>query len=337
MLVTLRHALIVTALAAVFGCAPNEPAPQSNPWGQPNSANSAYISELMRRADQQNQLAQNQRKQIEELQKMQAQQQKYNTDYLARQRANELAALEKQYAAKESNFNSRYESLRGRASDLDSNNRDLHARLASAEQRRELLEDEVDLLKRRLRETTEQLSNAQRIGRETDQQLRTLQASATQRQGQASIRANSSQRTLTAVSVQGLDIRQDGDLVRISTSADKLFMAGSASLHRGSQPFLDQIARVIQEHYPQQIVGIEAHSDTSTFRHASHRAVNQHRLTADQSLAVLDQLAARNIDRRQLFVIGHGANHPLVSSGTVQGQSMNQRVEVVIYPETVAR
>ena len=54
-------------------------------------------------------------------------------------------------------------------------------------------------------------------------------------------------------------------------------------------------------------------------------------------MAVFEQLTARNISQNQLFVLGHGGNHPLVSSGTWQGQSVNRRIEVVIYPETYGR
>ncbi len=36
---------------------------------------------------------------------------------------------------------------------------------------------------------------------------------------------------------------------------------------------------------------------------------------------------------KQLFVIGHGANHPVVSNATKSGQARNRRIELVVYPE----
>jgi outer membrane protein OmpA-like peptidoglycan-associated protein len=39
----------------------------------------------------------------------------------------------------------------------------------------------------------------------------------------------------------------------------------------------------------------------------------------------------------QFFVVGHGANHPVVSNATDAGRSRNRRIELVIYPETMPR
>ncbi len=35
----------------------------------------------------------------------------------------------------------------------------------------------------------------------------------------------------------------------------------------------------------------------------------------------------------QLFVVGHGANHPIASNATLEGKNRNRRVELVVYPE----
>jgi outer membrane protein OmpA-like peptidoglycan-associated protein len=38
----------------------------------------------------------------------------------------------------------------------------------------------------------------------------------------------------------------------------------------------------------------------------------------------------------QLFIVAHGANHPLVSNATAAGRSRNRRMELVVYPERAA-
>ena len=38
----------------------------------------------------------------------------------------------------------------------------------------------------------------------------------------------------------------------------------------------------------------------------------------------------------QLFVIGHGANHPVVSNASDAGKARNRRIEFVVYPERMA-
>ena len=34
-----------------------------------------------------------------------------------------------------------------------------------------------------------------------------------------------------------------------------------------------------------------------------------------------------------MFIVGHGANQPVVSNATAAGKARNSRVELVIYPE----
>jgi hypothetical protein len=37
----------------------------------------------------------------------------------------------------------------------------------------------------------------------------------------------------------------------------------------------------------------------------------------------------------QLFLVAHGANHPVVSNATAAGRIRNRRMEFVIYPERI--
>ena len=46
---------------------------------------------------------------------------------------------------------------------------------------------------------------------------------------------------------------------------------------------------------------------------------------------------ASAIKPEQLFVVGHGANHPVVSNGTLEGKQRNRRVELVIYPDRLGQ
>jgi len=317
------------------------PSPIANPVAR-NSNGLSYLRDLMKRNEEQQTLANQQRQRLEELTRRQAQDAEKERLYVIQQREKERAALLKQYqekeqqlASREQKYRGQFDQLRTQTAGLDSNNRDLHAELARSKKETNLLQEELALFKRRLDESTQQLSVAQRSSQESGQRLQAIQASASQRRGNAAIRANSSvTQSITAVMVPGMDIRQDGDLVRMSIPTDKLFMQGTAQLHQGSQPYMDQITEAIRRHYPQQIVGVEAHTDHSSTGLTNTQWRNHHQLTAAQSMAVFEQLTNRNISPHQLFVLGHGGNHPLVSGGTPQGQSMNRRVEIVVYPET---
>ena len=61
----------------------------------------------------------------------------------------------------------------------------------------------------------------------------------------------------------GLDVRQDGDVIRIDIPADKLFKSGTSNLMTSAAPLLDQVADSIGRNYRKQRIGIEGHTDNA--------------------------------------------------------------------------
>ncbi len=338
-----RIILLAAILPLLAGCSQTNSSGPTFPWQRQAPVdplassgagdNSSYFAEMHRRAEEQMRFAEEQQRQMALLRSKQQQQEQQAKLAAEQQRSR----LEEDYAKRNSQLNGRYGDLEKRAIELDSTNRDMHAQFAQAQQRTQVLEDELNLLRQRLDDTTRQLADARRSGQAADQRLQALQASARRRSG-ASITANNSvTRDITAVMVPGMDVRQDGDLVRISLPADRLFTTGTATLHQGAQPYLDQVANVVVQHYPRQIVGVEAHTDPNT-QLTGTLWRNQHQLTAAQAMAVFEQMTSRHgMSPQQLFVLGHGSNHPIASGGTPEGQAINRRVEIVIYPEMYSR
>ena len=57
-------------------------------------------------------------------------------------------------------------------------------------------------------------------------------------------------------------------------------------------------------------------------------------LSVAQATAVYQYISSRGqIPAQQMLIVGHGANHPVVSNATAAGKARNARVELVIYPE----
>lgn len=225
------------------------------------------------------------------------------------------------------------ESIQRQASQLDSNNRDLHTQLAQSQQQLRLLQDEVGLLRTRLGETADHLATARQEKELANQQLASVQTTA-QRRGGAVITANSSfVQELPVLNVPGVNVRQDGDVVRIELPSDSMFLPNSATLHQGAFPLIDPVVESIKRSYPQQIVGIEGHCDSEPLLGSQFR--NKHQLSVAQALAVFDQFNFRHqISPNRLFVLGHGSNHPIDSNVTPSGKTKNRRIELVIYPNT---
>ncbi|MCO6459263.1 MAG: OmpA family protein [Pirellulaceae bacterium] len=220
-----------------------------------------------------------------------------------------------------------------RLAELDANNRDLHARMAQAQQEAALYRDQLALVQKRLSDTASQLQQAQASQQEIERRAETLQASL-QRRGGAMITANNSVRqSLETVNIPGLDVRTEGDVIRIVVPADQLFTPGTASFLPGATVTLDRIAAAISQNYPRQRVAIEAHTDSAATTTGS-QAASSHHLAASQAQGVFEQWTRRNrLPPRQLFVVAHGDNHPRVSNATPAGRAENRRLEVVVYPE----
>jgi flagellar motor protein MotB len=223
-----------------------------------------------------------------------------------------------------------------RAASLDRDNQELESLLAQTRQQSQLLQEQVVATQQQLRDTTDRLAAVQADNDLMRNRTSALVASV-QTRSQAEIRANNSLlRSLTITGMPGINVRQDGDVIRIELPADQLFNVGTAQPKLGADALIRTIAVDIAQNYPQQLIGIEGHTDGSPMTSPQY-PTDQH-LAVGQAMAVYDGLTrSGGLPSKQLFVVGHGASHPLVSNGTEAGRVRNRRIEVVIYPETVQR
>lgn len=223
--------------------------------------------------------------------------------------------------------------LNRRVGQYAANNNELTAQLAQSQQQLGVVREQVTLLQRRLDDTSNQLKDAQVARQTAERQVEAVQASL-QRRGAATITANNSvKQTLATVSIPGVEVRADGDVIRIELPSDALFRPGTAQLQPTATATLDQVSDAILRNYSRQRIGIEGHLDAPpAFAGPPSSA---HQLTGLQAQAVMDQLLTRNrLPAAQLFTVAHGANHPRYTSMTAEARARNRRIEIVIYPET---
>ncbi|MCC7475415.1 MAG: OmpA family protein [Pirellulales bacterium] len=223
-----------------------------------------------------------------------------------------------------------------RAATLDHDNQELQSLLAQSKQQVQILDEQMRATQLQLKDTTDRL-----VAMQTDNdQLRgrtSAMAVSMQNRAQAEIRANNTLlRGLTVANMPGVNVRQDGDVIRIELPGDQLFTYGTAQLKPGTEGLLKTISADITQNYPQQLVGVEGHTDGSPMTMPQFPS-DQH-LSVAQAMAVYDGLSRfGGMPTRQLFVVSHGSSHPVVSNGTDAGRARNRRIEVVIYPETMPR
>jgi flagellar motor protein MotB len=223
-----------------------------------------------------------------------------------------------------------------RAATLDRDNQQLESLLAQSRQQVQLLEDQVRATQAQLKDTTDRLASAQ----QDNDQLRTSTtalAASVQTRNQAEIRANNSLlRSLSIPNLPGVNVRQDGDVIRIELPADQLFSPGTAQLKPGADAMMRTVAADIAQNYPQQLIAIEGHVDGAPL--TSPQFPTEQHLSVGQAMTLYDVLVrAAGMPARQLFVVGHGSSHPVVSNATEAGRARNRRIEAVVYPETFSR
>jgi flagellar motor protein MotB len=223
-----------------------------------------------------------------------------------------------------------------RAASLDRDNQELESMLAQTRQQTQLLEEQIRATQVQLRDTTDRLASVQADNDLLRNRTSALAASV-QTRNQTEIRANNSLlRSLSITNLPGINVRQDGDVIRIELPGDQLFNVGTAQLKPGGDGLLRSVAADLAQSYPQQHIGIEGHTDGNPTP-SPQFPTDQH-LAVAQAMAVYDTLIrAGGMPGRQLFVVGHGGGHPLVSNGTDAGRARNRRIEVVVYPESMRR
>lgn len=226
--------------------------------------------------------------------------------------------------------------FQNRAAQLDSDNQELEALLAQSRQEAQLLREQVAATQDQLRVTADSLASLQQEKTQLETRTQAMMAS-TQVPNQASIRPNNTLlKPLSVSRLPGVSVRQDGDTIRVSILSEQLFQPYSAQVKPGADQLLRSVASDLVSNYPDQVIGIEGHTDSAPVSSPQHPS--PHHLSVSQATTVYDVLTrAAGVPTQQLFVIGHGANHPLMSNATEAGRQANRRIEVVVYPESIRR
>jgi flagellar motor protein MotB len=227
----------------------------------------------------------------------------------------------------------RYDDLQKRALSLDRDNQDLAMKLAQSGQRTKAMEEQVALLRDQLSSTNGQLARLDEEKRGTDQKVQAMNASM-RRQGGITITPNNSlAQTLPAIDLPDVHVRRDGDLVRVELPSGRLFEPGNARLASGANQTIATAAAEVLRVYPNQLIGVEGHTDPDPIVNSQWR--NHHQLSVGRAMAVYDVLVSQaRVPAEQVFLVGYGATRPIFSNATASGKQRNNRIELVVYPET---
>jgi flagellar motor protein MotB len=224
--------------------------------------------------------------------------------------------------------------LQNRLSTADVSSQSLNQQLSESQRKAQLLQDELNTVKGQLQSTNDQLARLGADKKATDQRVQALTTSM-QRQGSVPITPNNSLlQTLPQFSIPDVQTRRVGDTIRVEIPSERLFQPGNAELTATAPATVIAVANELLRLYPKQIIGIEGHTDPSPTLATQWQ--NGHQLSTWRAMAVYNVLTTQaRVSPSQLFVTGHGGNHPVLSNATVTGKQRNNRIEMVVYPDTV--
>jgi flagellar motor protein MotB len=224
--------------------------------------------------------------------------------------------------------------LQNRATRLDRDNQELVNQLTQAKQQAKIQEDRINVLRDQLNASNTQLANLRDEKKNSEQKVQTLTASL-QRQGGTPITPNNSLlQTMPVINLPDVVARRDGDVIRVELPAHRLFEPGGARLLPGTPQVVLGVMGELLRTYPNQIIGVEGHTDSDPIANSQWR--NNHQLSLARATAVYDVLVYQGqVNPAQIIVVGHGGNAPVLSNSTPTGKKRNARVELVVYPGTV--
>jgi flagellar motor protein MotB len=227
--------------------------------------------------------------------------------------------------------------LQSKASTLDQDNQELEKLLAQSRQQNKLLQDQLVAFRDQLTSANQQLAHTRDEKTTIEKRAQATLASSKARAGASITPNNSLEQNLPSFAIPGVEVRQDMDVIRIELPSDKMFDSAGAKLRMDSTPMIANVAAEIERRYPGHFIGVEGHTDTDRLAPGSQWFSN-HQLSAARAQAVFDYLVSQTrLGPQQLFVVGHGGNHPVVSNGTTAGKARNRRVELAIYPDRLGQ
>lgn len=216
--------------------------------------------------------------------------------------------------------------------------------LAQSREQSTLLKEEVEALRQQLASTSSQLAAARQAGgtgfvppggQPADAFTRGAAGPHAAAVAKPTIGPADMQAAMGQLHLPDGQARFDGGVVRIEIPSDRLFEGSTAALLPGGAAALSQVATELARVYPNHFIGIEGHLDSEPLPAGAQ--LPPHQLTAARAAAVFDFFTSRtSLPGRQLFLVAHGPNHPVVSNATAAGRARNRRIELVVYPETLA-
>ncbi len=125
----------------------------------------------------------------------------------------------------------------------------------------------------------------------------------------------------------GVSVTRMGDNITLNMPGNVTFAVDSSDISASFYPVLDSVSLVLKE-FDKTFVEVAGHTDST-----GSGDYNQ-RLSERRAGSVAAYLGSREVRQERLLTVGAGENRPIGDNGTIEGRSMNRRVEITIVPVT---
>lgn len=131
----------------------------------------------------------------------------------------------------------------------------------------------------------------------------------------------------------GLRVTARGPELVVTLASTVLFGPGEATIREGAGGPLLAVARAVARRFPERMVRVEGHTDSSRPRRVAERYPTNWELSASRALAVVRFLVSEGgLPREHVFAAAFGQYRPVSDNATPEGREQNRRVDVVILP-----
>lgn len=119
-----------------------------------------------------------------------------------------------------------------------------------------------------------------------------------------------------------------GNSIRLKLAQPVMFDTGKAKLKDVVRPVIKDIAAVLEDGRYQVI--IEGHTDNIPLRKGAKYKSNW-QLSYERAYSIINYMMQNsNIDPKRIIAVGYGEHRPVSTNRTIEGRSLNRRIEVKI-------
>jgi len=131
----------------------------------------------------------------------------------------------------------------------------------------------------------------------------------------------------------GIKVNAKGGVLVVTLLNSILFDPGQTKFKPGATRALDEVARILADKFPDQMVRVEGHTDNVPVNKVKNLYPSNWELSSARALVVVRYLLSRGVRPDKVYAAAFGETAPADTNTTEAGRAHNRRVEIIILPK----